>query len=75
MMGSSGEGGVENDFWVSGLGDSGCAGTVRVGWGGSRFRKENREFSLRVRFLGATQTYSHTHRRYECGTPEQIDCG
>ena len=30
---SRGEGGVENDFWVSAFGDSGCVGTIGAGVG------------------------------------------
>ena len=55
---------------TSGFGDSGCAGTNRGGGGGG----ERGEFSLTVRFLGATQIYSRTHRRYGFETPEQMDC-
>lgn len=55
---------------TSGFGDSGCVGTNR---GGGRGRKERGEFSLSVRFLGATQICSRTHRRYGFGTSEQMD--
>lgn len=55
--------GREESKMTSGFLDLVTVGVLALsgwGWGGSRFRKENREFSLRVRFLGATQTYSRT---------------